>query len=345
MAEVGSFSEVRGTSSQAEGFAPLAPMGIADGYARLRDHELPGVRPRVAAERPAIPWWLWWNVLSLDAPLVAVAWLAVFSRASRVRLPIANFVVLALAVWIIYTSDRLLDGWTAKNRGVLQVRHFFCETQRAALAALLGIAGVTIFLLIVRDLPSTEVAAGIALCGIVVLYMAGIHVSQGTGLRGLAVGKTVGWFLPKEIISGVVFACGTTLPLWSRGSDARWELPVAGVFFAWLCCLNISAIECWETDRDDQASPYGQRHFVRWAESRINWLAGGLAIAAFSIAAARGSGKEFSETFLALALGGTLLLILNIQSKRFSPPQLRVLADVALLIPPGILLLLRGWGW
>lgn len=345
MAEVGPFSEVRGAISQAEGLARLGPMDIDDGYARLPERELPGMCPSAAAERLALPWWLWWNVLSLDAPLVAVAWLAVFSRESRVRLPIANFAVLALAVWIIYTCDRLLDGWTAKNRGVLQARHFFCEKQRVALAALLGIAGVTIFVLIVRDLPRSEVAAGLALGGIVVLYMAGIHVWQGTGLRDRVVRKKVAVILPKEIISGVVFACGTTLPLWSRRLNAPWELLAAGVFFALLCCLNISAIECWETGRRDRISGDGRRHFVRWAESRINWLAGGLAIAAFSVMTSRGLGNEFSGTLLAAALGGVLLLILNIQRKRFSSSELRVLADVALLVPPGILLLLRGWGW
>jgi hypothetical protein len=345
MAEVGTFSEARGAISQPEGLAPRGAILIDEGYARLRERELPGMCSRAAAERPAIPWWLWWNVLSLDAPLVAVAWLAVFSRAGGVRLPIVNFVVLALAVWTIYTSDRLLDGWTTKNRGALQARHFFCETRRAALAALLGIAVVSILLLIFRGLPKSEVAAGLALGGIVGLYMAGIHVWQGTGLRDRTAGKSVEWVLPKEIISGVVFAGGTTLPLWSGSSEARWELLAAGVFFALLCCLNISAIECWEADRDDRACACGQRHFVRWTDSRIDWLAGGLVVAASSAAALKGSAGGFSGAFLAVALGGTFLLILNIGRERFSAPELRVLADVALLIPAGILLLLRGWGW
>ena len=32
------------------------------------------------------PWWLWWNILSLDAPTVAVVWASLLARASHMRL-------------------------------------------------------------------------------------------------------------------------------------------------------------------------------------------------------------------------------------------------------------------
>ena len=80
---------------------------------------------RVDASRRATPWWLWWNILSVDAPAVAVVWAALFARAAGSRLSAAEAAALALSVWIIYTSDRLLAGWTASNRAALQYRHLF----------------------------------------------------------------------------------------------------------------------------------------------------------------------------------------------------------------------------
>src|SRR5271168_3315372 len=47
--------------------------------------------PRISAaearaESRTVPWWLWWNILSVDAPMVAVAWAGVFAGAAGGRL-------------------------------------------------------------------------------------------------------------------------------------------------------------------------------------------------------------------------------------------------------------------
>ena len=61
------------------------------------------------AER-RIPLWLWPNLLSLDAPIVAVVWLAMFARTWRVDfLQWESYLALGLATWVIYVVDRLLD--------------------------------------------------------------------------------------------------------------------------------------------------------------------------------------------------------------------------------------------
>ena len=79
----------------------------------------------VETDQSAAPWWLWWNLLSLDAPAVAIVWAALFARASGAKLQASEAIALVLSVWVIYTSDRLLDGWTARNRAGLQFRHLF----------------------------------------------------------------------------------------------------------------------------------------------------------------------------------------------------------------------------
>jgi hypothetical protein len=64
----------------------------------------------LASGELAAPWWLWWNILSFDAPMVAVAWALVFAKSAGVALPAAEIAALGLVVWLIYTVDRLLDG-------------------------------------------------------------------------------------------------------------------------------------------------------------------------------------------------------------------------------------------
>jgi hypothetical protein len=344
MTEAGSFSEAGSVISQTDTLAQLGPVGIRGGYG---ERGVLSACASVAVGQPTVPWWLWWNVLSLDAPMVAVAWLAVFAEADDARLMGVNFAILALAVWIIYVSDRLLDGWAARDRGVLQTRHFFCEKQKIVLAGMLAIAGATLLLLIFQRLPSHEVAAGIGLGAIVILYMASIHARQRSARQNQALPERVSWMWPKEITVGIVFACGTTLPLWSRNSPWHWSLLVPWVFFAMLCCLNTLAIECWESGSYGREMVDGRRQFVQGSDAKFNRWASGLAAAALIAAGARSfawsSNELFTGELLAVALGASLILILNILRERFSSAALRVLADVALFVPPTILLVVRGW--
>ena len=285
--------------------------------------------PDVAGESSAatrIPWWLWWNVLSLDAPTVAVAWLAIFAKAARVQLAGAHFLILGAIVWCIYVSDRLLDGWTILDRGELRQRHIFCAKWRSVLVGLIGILGTATLALIAKTLPLREMVAGAAVAGMVGVYMAGIHAGGGGITRRI----------PREIAVGVVFACGTTLPLWSRGGVAEvgWAqlLGWAGWgFFAVLCCLNTLAIGCWEDDAS------GAGFFLE--RGRLGRLAGGVTVVALVMmlicAAIGGPWVEFAG----VGLGAALLLAVHVARRKFSAEALRVLADVALLIPPMLALL------
>ncbi len=78
------------------------------------------------------PWWLIPNLLSLDAPLVAVVWLYIFAKTWRVEyLPWAAYVSLGLVVWVIYVTDRLLDA--SLGGGIpekLEARHAFHQRHR-----------------------------------------------------------------------------------------------------------------------------------------------------------------------------------------------------------------------
>jgi hypothetical protein len=276
------------------------------------------------AIHPAIPWWLWWNILSADAPMVAVLWAALLSHASGSRLHVVDGTILFLAVWLIYIGDRLLDGWTAKNRAVLRERHRYCEGHRTILAGLLGVACIAIFLLTFGYLPSGEINAGVKLGALLIAYMMSIHIGR----------ARLASLLPKELVVGSLFAAGVTLPFWSRFTQFRSETFVPWLLFALLCSLNCLSIECWETGRFWDSSRTGHPPLVRWASSRLGPIAATLSIAALlAYGVALVTEGVSRPELMAVCLGALLILFLNYASDRLSPAALRVLADAALAVP------------
>lgn len=65
-------------------------------------------------------------------------WLRFFAGAARVRLPMVVNVAAALAVWLIYVADRVLDSLQTAQAG-LPMRHRFCRAHRRAFIILFAI--------------------------------------------------------------------------------------------------------------------------------------------------------------------------------------------------------------
>ena len=295
------------------------------------------------AEAAAVPWWLWWNILSLDAPMVGLVWAALFVREGGGRLGVAESVALALAVWLIYTTDRLLDGWSTQNRAALRARHLVCERHRRAFAGAVVAAGGVIVFLAVTTLPLSEVRAGCGLGVVVAAYMVGIHLGRGALAQR--------W--PKELAVGILFAAGATLPWWWRGVAISFGAMTAFGSLAVLCAGNCMAIESWEragderTRRDgDTKAPGGGASSKGRAREFAGGLTRGLAIALAGIAGVLGALGVERRTMpgaLAAAVAGTVLLLaLHGMRRRLTPEALRVLADAALLVPPVVLLMVGG---
>src|ERR1700753_2638698 len=72
--------------------------------------------------RRSTPLWLWPNLLSLDAPIVAVLWQALFVGSYRARFDPLASALLFIAVWTIYVADRVIDAWRDRDG---EARHDF----------------------------------------------------------------------------------------------------------------------------------------------------------------------------------------------------------------------------
>src|SRR3954465_8051859 len=76
---------------------------------------------------PPLPWL---NLVCLDAPLVALAWLWLFARTFHVPLQIGNAVALFLTAWVIYLADRFADASNLKPNSPRSLRQEFCLRHR-----------------------------------------------------------------------------------------------------------------------------------------------------------------------------------------------------------------------
>jgi hypothetical protein len=251
------------------------------------------------APRTGSPLWLWPNLLSLDAPLVAVLWQVLFARCFRASAETLPAVLLVLAVWLIYVADRALDAWRGMGR---TPRHEFYRRHwrmvlpvwLAALAAGAWLAAIRLSPALFRD--------GLALLAAVVLYFGVVHLVP-ENIRGA-------W--PKEAVVGLLFALGASLEAWTKIRTAADVITV--LLFSCLCWINCAAIEKWESCRG------------------IEWPVGAAAVcvgaAAFLLLYEHRPVLGGAEMASALAF-----LLLDRGRRRFSADALRVLADAALLSP------------
>jgi hypothetical protein len=266
--------------------------------------------------------WIWINVLSLDAPIVAVVWQDFFARLLDVRLGTAPRLVLALAVWLAYAADRWLDAWKLPQGQTASPRHEFARRHRSALGAfwliVLGIA----LALAWQGLSPAAFRAGWILLLLVVAYYTLNHWPR--KIRRLR------WL--KEATVAVLFALGTTLFVYVPlpALSAGLLLPV--VFWALLCFLNCYAIACWEFTRDRRQDQ--ESLVTRWPALKSWFQPLTVAVAAFSLLLLNWVPVHpLAAVYAAVALSCLALAVLDRYTRRLKLDHRRVLADLVLLTP------------
>jgi len=243
--------------------------------------------------------WLWPNLLSLDAPLVALVWQYLFARCFHVPIHPVSSTLLGLAVWLIYTADRVLDAWAGEQRSP---RHRFYRRNWRALAPWWLAALATATWLALTRLPTAVLIRGSVLLTAVALYFLAVHLDV----------FPIRW--PKEAAVAVLFALGASLDAWDKLASAADFGSIA--LFSCLCWINCSAIEQWEYRGRSKRS------------SVIRSAALGIAMAALVLVPEHRPILGGAEMLSALAL-----VLLDRSRNRLSLDALRVLADVALLTP------------
>ncbi len=266
------------------------------------------------------PWWLWPHLLSLDAPLVALAWQEWWGRTGGVPLRVSQRLVLGLGVWMIYLADRLADTARGLPGDTATARHAFAGDHRGPLLVLTGGIGVVLVVLAPCALPPGQFGGGLVLLAVAGAYFWQIH-RQGSQRWTARV--------PKEAAVGGMFALGTSFfAFWQPLLlPERWMAAVAS--FGTLCFLNCALITSWERNLRDQRDPFS------FLNAFPRWTAGGLRSVCWLLASGAGMAGILWRTtfFLPVALGALALGMLDCGRRRIAPDALRTLADAVLLTP------------
>jgi hypothetical protein len=253
------------------------------------------VVPSLAPRRP----WLWPNLLSLDAPLIAVLWQVLFARCFHAGVNALCAVLLMLTVWLIYAADRVFDAWNESSR--LPRHEFYRRHWRTVLPIWSAVLAFSGWLAWTR-LSSSLFQQGVVVLAMVAVYFGAVHLTP-AALRQA-------W--PKEAAVAVLFALGASLAAWNQIRSAEDVETI--LLFSCLCWINCVAIEQWE----------GQKA-GGWP---IDMAAIGVAMAALILLHQHRPVLSAAETASALAF-----VFLDRARNRFTADALRVLADVALLSP------------
>jgi hypothetical protein len=271
----------------------------------------------------------YWHLLSLDAPTVAVAWTIGFAAALHVQLPVLGPVMLALATWLLYVADRLLDAQRPAHPGSLQLRHHFHQWHRRSLLTVAAVIVPLLVWLIATRLEAAPLREDLVLAGCSLVYLLCVHFPLGCFARARI-------RLPKEMIVGIIFAAACVIPTWSRVPLARPFLLPPLCLFAALCWINCVAIEFWESTGKNFAHLPRSTRWVGRHFSAVAGMIGGLAVVTTPLLLASAGGRRYTGLLIlypAVTVSCGALVWLHRRRQEIEPLRLRAAADAILLSP------------
>ena len=280
---------------------------------------LGGTRFRASTDmRKRVPPLVWLNLVCLDAPIVAVAWLWLFARTFHLPLRTGNGAALFLTAWLIYLGDRFADAISLKPGVPRSVRQEFCLRHREFwIATVALVAGFDAYV-IWRTTAWETFLVGAAVGILALLYLVANH-PLGLIWRSLPA---------KELAIGTLFAAGTAVALMPHVPTSQIFV-VTIIAFAALCSLNCISIADWERelDRAQRKVSIATRH-PRLARS-VGKICVALGFALFAMAIFVPAAILI---FVCLATSALLLACLNSSSLRGRDSK-TALADLVLLTP------------
>lgn len=323
--------------------------------------------------RARVQWWLWLNLYSLDAPIVAVLWQTALAHCYRVKLLPGAQIALFLAVWLIYMMDRILDSFGPVSTSHMSARHAFYRKNRVLFSVIaIPAATALLALLSLTTIPAAIMVRGASLAFVVAIYLLqfaawrhrGIYLTGNLLLS--AVGIAVVWWLPlpRNFQLGV---SGGLIGMLAVALNPRWHgvfriVPkelICGYLFAVGCSLSVSfhtmdfnagpfspdvvlmallfALNCVAIacyERKTDASADPNSISQTWPGIVRMYPA---LLTTFGVFAAfivpRSIHPEMLFLTAAVTLSTAFLAALHLFARRLTPELSRVLADVAVALP------------
>ncbi len=246
---------------------------------------------------PRTPVWLWLNLLSLDAPLVAIIWQDFLERCFPSVLRPAGRLTLGLTVWAIYLADRLIDTRYPAQPDERSRHHFYRIHRRAATVLLTAVAAVDALIATLWLRPAV-LSTGLWVAAAVLTYL------------GLFAQLRIEFQQSKRLCAATLFTAGVFLVAWTSTPHALTALTPPALAFCALCFYNLFLV-------DDSTQPH-------WP-ARAAWCVFPLVWGAFWLGDSR--------WYAAVALSATGLAGLHLARGNFSADARYILADAVLLTP------------
>ncbi len=265
----------------------------------------------------------YFNLLNLDVAIGAV--ISSAALAVLLQVAISGFVLLelGLAVWCIYTFDRLMDVRTSEQ-SAQSARHAFHKAYFNSLGWLL-VLFIVIALVTLFYIPPQTVLWGAFLSGCVLAYFITIHIIK------------VEWLIHKELVIAFVYSCGIFLGPASiySGQFTIYHVFLWSIFFL-LASINLLVFSLYDYDFDVKASfPSIVRAF---GEKRIKLTVDVLLALTFLLVV--GVSLVLGITVLLVFLGMVvpLFLIHRCPHITFLRKNYRVIGDAVFVLPVFMLL-------
>ncbi|MEY2558386.1 MAG: hypothetical protein QOE34_1811 [Verrucomicrobiota bacterium] len=282
---------------------------------------------RAVAARPQSPA-VWLNLVCLDAPLVSVAWLWLFAAVFHVAVDPANGSALFLTAWVIYLADRLADSCSLEEDALRSLRHEFCLKHRQIWIGALAVTATIDASLIWRSVgPETF------LCGAIAGTLALLYLVLNYSLGGA-------WPLPlKEFAIGSLFAAGTLVALSPAFPPMTRSLLFSGMAFASVCTLNCISIAFWERELDERQRKISFATRYPTLERHLGKLSVALGLSSGAMGVIY---REAAPIFFCVTVSSLFLALLNSSREKIGRDQRTALADLVLLTPLLILLVMNA---
>ncbi|MCE9520040.1 MAG: hypothetical protein K8R87_10880 [Verrucomicrobia bacterium] len=323
--------------------------------------------------RTGIKWWLWLNLLSLDAPIVAILWQSALAHCYRVNLLPGAQITLFLAVWLIYMVDRVLDSYAPVSAERMSARHAFYRRNRKLFSMVaIPAASVLLALLSFLTIPAAVMVRGATLAFVVALYLLhfaarkhrtiyitgniiicalgiaalwwlplppNFRLGVSSGLLGMfAVALTPRWhgifqMVPKELICGYLFAMGCSLNVGFYSMDA-YARPFSPEVLLMALLFTLNCVAIACYERQTDAATDPNSISQTWPGIVRMYPALLVTFGVFAaIIVPRAIHPEMISLTLAVTLSTLFLATLHVFARRFTPELSRVLVDVAVALP------------
>jgi hypothetical protein len=278
------------------------------------------MKPLAQHHSPSPHFWVWPNLIGLDAPIVAVCWQAMFAKMYKADLPWFIHLILGLSTWSIYLADRIIDVGPNRNQSTTS-RHLFTKRHVRGMIGILFLISTCNLVLIIQYLPQRLLFTGCITLGLIGIY----YLIRLTRLKNSIT------LIPREVMCGMLFALGCAIAPHAYSSHPWINTPTLFIpilLFGIVCSSNCILISIWENVADSITSDSSiittHSFLIRYLTSTLTCLSAASATLAYFF---------HWQALLSIALSAALLRLALHHQNRFTPLNLRVLADAVLLTP------------